>query len=310
MVKSGLLVLNKETGPTSHKTIESLRKILHFQKIGHLGTLDPQVSGVLLACLGKATRLSSILMNYEKEYRAVIKLGEKTTTGDVEGETVSESSYRDISEKNLREVISSFQGTLKQKIPVYSAAKYKGRKFYEYARAGKEIPARTKKVEIKEIEILSINLPFLEIKVSCSKGTYMRSLAEEIGEKLNCGGHLYSLSRTRVGPFEIEEALTLKKVSELYQKNLLENKIYSVEAILEDFPYVRVRAEIAAKIKTGPNLTGSDIVSLASEIEKDSPVKIVNEKNQVLALGKLDLEGLRHGSNPKKIFEYLCVIGD
>ncbi len=181
MVKSGLLVLNKETGPTSHKTLESLRKILHYKKIGHLGTLDPQASGVLLACLGKATRLSSILMNYDKEYEAIIKLGEKTTTGDVEGETVSKSFYGDISEKNLTEVISSFQGLIEQKIPRYSAAKYKGKKFYEYARSGQEIPPKTKEVEVKKIQILRFNLPFIEIKVSCSKGTYMRSLAEEIG---------------------------------------------------------------------------------------------------------------------------------
>ncbi|MBE7705782.1 MAG: tRNA pseudouridine(55) synthase TruB [Cyanobacteria bacterium SIG30] len=206
--KSFFLNINKPKGITSFDVVAKLRKILNIKKIGHAGTLDPLAQGVLPVAIGKYTRLIEYLDD-DKEYIAKIKFGENSTTYDDEGEKTFIKNP-DFSLSDLENAIKCFTGEIEQKPPMYSAIKIKGQKLYELARKGKEIEVPKRKVEIYDIKILNFELPYCEIKVSCSKGTYIRSLAYDLGEKLACGAYILELKRTKVGKFQIENSQNIE----------------------------------------------------------------------------------------------------
>lgn len=208
MEKSFFLNINKPKGITSFDVVAKLRKILNIKKIGHAGTLDPLAQGVLPVAIGKYTRLIEYLDD-DKEYIAKIKFGENSTTYDDEGEKTFIKNP-DFSLSDLENAIKCFTGEIEQKPPMYSAIKIKGQKLYELARKGKEIEVPKRKVEIYDIKILNFELPYCEIKVSCSKGTYIRSLAYDLGEKLACGAYILELKRTKVGKFQIENSQNIE----------------------------------------------------------------------------------------------------
>lgn len=208
-----ILAIYKPKGPTSHDIINQLRKITGIKKIGHAGTLDPLARGVLVVGIGReATRKLNTIVRKEKEYQGIIKLGAESTTDDEEGEKTENTVKNRPSLNQIKAVVQSFQGNISQLPPKYSAIKVKGQKAYQAARRGKEIVLSPRKVEIKEIEVLEYQWPYLKLKVVTGPGTYIRSLARDIGAKLHTGGYLYDLERTRVGEFTKAESISPEEV--------------------------------------------------------------------------------------------------
>ena len=228
----GIINIYKERGFTSHDVVAKLRGVLRQKKIGHTGTLDPDAVGVLPVCLGKGTKICEFLSDEDKTYRAVLRLGVTTDTQDHTGKVLRERSV-DVTEEQVREVIEEFEGKQMQLPPMYSALKVNGRKLYELAREGREVERKAREVYFYEIEILRIELPLVEMKVTCSKGTYIRTLCHDIGEKLGCGGCMQELTRTRVGTFYLEDSLTLAQVERLAREGTLEQEVVPVEEMFQ-----------------------------------------------------------------------------
>ena len=247
---NGILNVYKEAGFTSHDVVAKLRGICRQKKIGHTGTLDPDAVGVLPVCLGSGTKLCDMLTDKSKEYEAVLLLGQVTDTQDVTG-TVLEEHEVTADEEQAVEAIRSFVGAYEQIPPMYSALKVNGKRLYELARAGKEVERKGRPVEIHSIEILSVSLPEITFRVACSKGTYIRTLCHDIGQKLGCGGTMKSLKRTRVGIFTIDGALKLSQLEELAAQGRLEEKVIPVEAMFTELPALTVKDAFARLIENG-----------------------------------------------------------
>jgi tRNA pseudouridine55 synthase len=210
----------KFPGCSTYDLIRIFKRETEFKgKIGHGGTLDPFACGVVLLLLGQATKKFEEIKSWEKVYVAGVKLGAKSSTGDIEGEIKSKIDAKEPTKKEIGEILKSFLGEQEQKIPAFSAAKFKGKKFYEIAREKGIVPPRFKIIKIKKIELLNFNYPFLIIRVSSSGGTYIRQLAEDIGEKLKCGGFLYFLEREKVGEYEIKDCVSTEEFKNLNLKN-------------------------------------------------------------------------------------------
>ncbi|RHK23285.1 tRNA pseudouridine(55) synthase TruB [Ruminococcus sp. AF46-10NS] len=238
----GILVIRKEKGYTSHDVVAKLRGILHMKKIGHTGTLDPAAEGVLPVALGRGTRLVELLTEKEKTYEAVLRLGVSTDTQDMTGTVLSEMPVT-VTEEEVREVVESFVGEQMQVPPMYSALKVNGKKLYELAREGKTIERKPRPVVFYEIRIMDISLPLVRISVTCSKGTYIRTLCNDIGEKLGCGGAMEELLRTRSGNFTLEESLMLSQVEEAVSDGTIMEKIVPVEEVLSMYPALTATVE-------------------------------------------------------------------
>lgn len=228
----GIIVINKEKGCTSHDIVYKIRKMFNT-KVGHTGTLDPNATGVLPILLGKGTKISKYLIEHDKEYEVVLQLGVKTTTADEEGEIIEKKEVlkESLEQLEIERILKSFIGKIKQMPPKYSAIKVNGRKLYEYARKGQEVEIKPREVEIYNIEITNIQKEKkqIEFKVSCSKGTYIRTLCEDIAEKMRTVGYMKELKRTKVGDFNIEQAITLGQLQE--KENI---KIITIEEMFKD----------------------------------------------------------------------------
>ncbi len=241
---NGVINIYKERGFTSHDVVAKLRGILKQKKIGHTGTLDPDAEGVLPVCLGKGTRLCDMLTDHSKVYEAVLLLGQSTDTQDVSGTVLQEASV-EVSEEEVREAIISFVGPYDQIPPMYSALKVNGQKLCDLARAGKEVERKARPVEIYEIRIEEICLPRVRMTVSCSKGTYIRTLCHDIGEKLKCHGCMESLLRTRVGQFQLKDSLTLAQVETYRDENRVSEIVMPVDQVFSDCPALKLTKEAA-----------------------------------------------------------------
>ena len=231
----GIINVYKEKCFTSHDVVAKLRGILRMKKIGHTGTLDPAAEGVLPVCLGKGTRLCDMLTDKTKTYRAVLLLGQETDTQDTTGVVQAEYPVH-VTEEEVREAIVSFLGDYMQIPPMYSALKVNGKKLYELARQGKEVERQARPVQILDIQIESIDLPRATFSVTCSKGTYIRTLCYDIGRKLGCGGCMESLLRTRVDRFKLEDSLTLSQIEKLRDEGRLEEAVVPVEGVFLRLP--------------------------------------------------------------------------
>jgi len=219
---SGILIVDKPKGITSHDVVDLVRRRFVIQKVGHAGTLDPNATGVLVLLLGKATKLSGTFLNEDKEYEAVIKLGERTASGDSKGDVISTREILS-SEDDIRCVINSFRGETEQVPPMVSAKKVNGKRLYKLARKGVEVERAPVKIHIKDIEITRMAIPLVDFRVACSKGTYIRQLADDIGEKLASGAHLVELRRTRSGKFTLDKAVSVSQLEKMDKKDLDEN---------------------------------------------------------------------------------------
>ena len=244
---NGLLQIDKPKAESSASYIRRLSKLEPELKIGHCGTLDPMATGILLVCLNQMTRFASYLSSSEKTYRACISFGKKTSTGDSEGEIIEskEFSFLDFSSKDVENTIQKFQGKSKQKPPAFSALKYKGKSLYEYARKGIKIDKDEREIFISSIKLLSIMGNEINIEVSCSSGTYIRSLAEDIGELFNCPAYLKDLRRTRSGNFFVKNAIKLP------EDRLPVDKIISPNDALNCFNEIQCAPDIVDKLRNG-----------------------------------------------------------
>lgn len=239
---NGILNVYKEPGFTSHDVVAKLRGICKQKKIGHTGTLDPDASGVLPVCLGNATKLCDLLTDKTKEYRAKLLLGCVTDTQDTTGKVLEKHAVT-VTEEEVRRTVLSFVGAYDQIPPMYSALKVNGHKLCDLARAGKEVERKSRRITIFSIEIEEISLPFVTMTVSCSKGTYIRTLCHDIGQKLGCGGAMANLVRTRSGQFEIGNALRLSEIEKLAREDKIADLLLPTDAVFCDLPAAVVLAE-------------------------------------------------------------------
>lgn len=233
----GVLNIRKEKGYTSFDVVAKLRGILHMKKIGHTGTLDPEAEGVLPVVLGKATKLVDLLTEKQKTYEALLHLGLETDTQDMTGKVLREQPVN-VTEEEASAVIRSFLGEQQQIPPMYSALKVDGKKLYELAREGKTVERKPRTVHFYEIEIKKIELPYIRFSVTCSKGTYIRTLCHDIGQKLGCGGCMEELIRTRSGNFDLEDSMTLAQVEEAVKNGTIENRVIRIGQVLKDYPEI------------------------------------------------------------------------
>ena len=249
-MKSGIINVYKEKGFTSFDVVAKLRGILKTKKIGHTGTLDPDAEGVLPVCIGRATKVCDILTDKDKVYEAVMLLGVETDTQDTSGEVLKELPV-EVSEEAIKEAILSFVGEYAQFPPMYSALKVNGKKLYELAREGKTVERKARNVQIFSIEILEMDLPRVRMSVHCSKGTYIRTLCHDVGQKLGCGGCMDKLLRTKVGVFELADTLKLAEIDALAREGLVEDRIISVDELFEDYTKVWMKQEFDVVVHNG-----------------------------------------------------------
>ena len=240
---NGIINVYKEQGFTSHDVVAKLRGIVGQKKIGHTGTLDPDAVGVLPVCLGRATKLCDMLTDKDKVYEAVMLLGVETDTQDTTGQILKSSETDELTEEQVRAAVLDFVGDYNQVPPMYSALKINGKKLYELAREGKTVERAARRVQIFDIEILSIALPRVTMKVHCSKGTYIRTLCHDMGEKLGCGAAMESLVRTKVGKFELKDAITLAQAEEAVKSGAIQDKVLGIEEILGEYPRICCKEE-------------------------------------------------------------------
>lgn len=241
---NGILNVYKEKGFTSHDVVAKLRRILHQKKIGHTGTLDPDAVGVLPICLGKATKVCELLTDKDKIYEAKMLLGTITDTQDISGVVLEQRDTKEVTEEKLKEIIVSFIGEYYQIPPMYSALKVQGKKLYELARAGIEIEREPRKVQIFDIsDIQILQDKSVRFFVHCSKGTYIRTLCQDIGEKLGCGACMKSLKRVRVGNFLAEQALTLTQIEEKVRNGSIQEAIIPIDKLFLKYPKVVILEE-------------------------------------------------------------------
>ena len=283
-----IISLNKPQDITSQDAVTKVKRIFNVKKAGHTGTLDPMATGLLLVCINKATRLASYFTDLDKEYRAVMKLGESTDTQDARGTATASSDKVDFDKSTVREALKAFEGRILQQPPMFSALKHKGKSLYKYARQGIEIERKPREITIYSIELLKINIPYVEFKVRCSKGTYIRTLSYDIGQKLGTEAHLHELERTAIGEFNIKNSLTL---DELRSQQIMPNArrltfdgIYTLNESLYWMPEFRVREDqIKAVIHGNPiKLSKSDI---SEKYEKGTGIRINSPDGTLLAIG-------------------------
>lgn len=249
----GILLLDKPSGITSNAALQIVKRLYHARKGGHTGSLDPLATGMLPICLGEATKMSGFLLEADKYYRVLIKLGIKTTTGDAEGDVIATHPVGYISDDDLSEVLADFIGPIEQIPPMHSAVKRDGQPLYKLAHKGVVVERNPRKVTIRNLKVLGLHDDLLEIDVRCSKGTYVRTLAEDIGEKLGCGGHIAALRRLEVGSFDAGKMITLDLLQKTADKGLtgLDALLLPIQSAVSQWPDVKLSQDIAYFIKKG-----------------------------------------------------------
>lgn len=254
----GIINVYKEKGYTSHDVVAKLRGIAGQKKIGHTGTLDPDAEGVLPVCLGKATKVCELLTDKDKTYRAVLFLGQTTDTQDASGTVLETSDVSNLNEAQVTEAVQSFAGEYAQIPPMYSALKVGGKKLYELAREGKTVERKARNVMIHSIKILRVDLPRVEMEVSCSKGTYIRTLCHDIGEKLGVGGCMESLLRVQVGRFVLADSLRLSEIQKAKEDGNLEKILQPIDSVFEQYRAVRIRPDQEKRLQNGNSFRKPD----------------------------------------------------
>ncbi len=248
----GALLLDKPVGISSNRALQDAKRIYKVKKAGHAGTLDPLASGLLLVLFGEATKFAGPLLDADKEYTATVKLGERTATGDAEGQVIERSDFR-VSESAIQEILERFKGVVEQVPPMYSALKRGGVPLYELARKGQTVARAPRRVEISELEKIRFRAPLLELRVRCSKGTYIRTLAEDIAAALGTMGHLAALRRTASGDFQVKDAVTLGALEELDEKQRL-GRLLALSGLLKGLPRAQLDPAAEGRFRNGQAL--------------------------------------------------------
>jgi len=299
----GVLVVDKPEHITSYDVIRKIKRAAKRVKVGYLGTLDPLATGVLPLLIGEATKLVPFLEAEGKVYEAVICLGIATDTQDRDGKRMRHGNLRecDVSEERLGEILSRFVGTVRQVPPMFSALKQQGTRLYELARRGVEIERTPREVEIFGIEIVEVSLPYVTIRVECSKGTYIRTLAHDVGEALGCGGHLWALRRLRNGPFAAEHALSLDTVMEELQEGVINEHIIPLSEALRDLPLVRIGEKEARSVAQGRAIAWPGGGN--SPLGEGTLVRIgCRSGERLVAVGRVTVDGNRVMVKPVRVF--------
>ncbi|HEX2092125.1 MAG TPA: tRNA pseudouridine(55) synthase TruB [Longimicrobiaceae bacterium] len=286
----GVLPLDKPEGPTSHDAVAAVRRALRTRQVGHTGTLDPFASGLLLVCVGPATRLAEYLTALPKTYRATLRLGVATDTDDLRGEVVSTSDgWRELAEERIRAALLRQVGTLEQLPPVYSAKKVAGERMYAAARRGEEVSRTPVRVTIHRIDVLSVRLPEVEFEVECSSGTYIRAIARDAGEDLGVGAHLARLRRTRVGEHSVEEAVPLDALGD---EERVARTMLRPAAAVAHLPRLEVDEADVDAIRHGRGIPARDA------LPEGVPVALLGANGALLAIGECSGATVR----PRKVF--------
>lgn len=246
----GVLIIDKPSGRTSHDVVRDVKRLLGVKKVGHAGTLDPLATGVLAVCVGEATKLSRFLLHDDKEYRATMLLGVRTDTLDREGEEIDRQEPH-LQEREIREAVEGFVGRIEQRAPKYSAVKFRGKPLYKWTRQGVEVEPPLRRVTVHRISVEEIRMPYVTFDVSCSKGTYIRSLCADIGDRLGCGGCLFDLRRTRSGPFSQEDAVSLEGLSDGERRAVFQEKMIPLAEMLPGVDAIIVDPDTADRIRKG-----------------------------------------------------------
>ena len=276
----GFILVDKPQGITSFDVIRELRKILHFRKMGHMGTLDPNATGLLPICTGRATRLSRFLLNGDKTYIATIRLGRTTNTSDADGEFEGDTvDVPKLSDEELRAHLDAFTGEIDQMPPMYSAKKIEGKRLYEYARAGENIERAVCQVRIDSIDVIERSHDLLKIEVACSSGTYVRSLAHDLGQRIGCGAYLEQLSRTRVGNLFLTDALSINAIADLAEKKDM-SFIKPMHEMLPDMPTVPLNASQIHRIRNG-----NHVVAHNPTLPDGQHVRLMAGSDELIAIG-------------------------
>ena len=274
---NGFLLVNKGPGITSSRVVQIVKKKFQLKKVGHLGTLDPMATGLLIIAINRATKFASLLLQSEKSYRAEVTLGIQTDTDDAEGEAIS-SKEVDISELEIKETLLTFLGASYQLPPDYSALKHKGKPMYKYARNGIKVEKAERKIFIKNIQNILIEIPKVSFDITCSKGTYIRSIARDLGARLGCGAHLSGLIRTSQEKFMLSDACSLEDIN-------LEDLI-SLEKAFEDLDFIKLNEKDSKAFIHGR--------SIEIDFDHTNLLRVYDSANQFIAIGKNSSEGFKH----------------
>lgn len=283
---NGILVLHKPRGMTSHDCVAKVRRLANTKKVGHTGTLDPEVTGVLPICLGQATKVAEYLLEHDKEYIAEITLGRSTTTEDASGEIIEDVPLVSApSREELEEVLVSFQGSIKQVPPMYSAVKKEGRKLYELARKGIVVEREPREVQINQLELQAYDpllpYPVFSVRVACSKGTYIRSLAVDIGRKLGYPAHMSALVRTASGPYRLEQSYSFEQI-ETWSVEDWSTYLEPIDSALSNLPKISLPSELSKRVRFGQSLVLKP--ELEGKIKTDQLYRIYDEYDNLLAI--------------------------
>ena len=283
---NGILLLDKPVGITSNLALQKVKRLFSASKAGHTGSLDPLASGLLPICLGEATKVSGYLLDSDKTYLGTIKLGERTNTADAEGEVIETRPVENIDEARINSILCQFVGAQEQIPPMHSAIKQNGQPLYKLAHQGIEVERKSRQIEIFSLELLRFADNELEIKVHCSKGTYIRTLAEDIGEALGCGAHLSGLRRIQSGPFDMEHVVTLPELEQLASEGMeeLDALLLPIETALSGWPGVSLTEHTAYYLRQGQPVQ-------VPQAPSSGWVKIFAEDQQFLGIGQIQADG-------------------
>lgn len=291
----GVLLLNKPRGISSNGALQRVKRLFQAKKAGHTGTLDPLASGLLPICLGDATKFGGELLESDKRYRAVVRFGQTTATGDAEGPLLADKPAN-FSESALRTALDRFRGNITQIPPMYSALKHEGTPLYELARKGETIPRAARHVVIHALNLVSFESPFATLDVLCSKGTYIRTLAEDIGQILECGAHLASLERTGIGPYGIKDSISMDVLEQLSLESR-DGLLKSMDSLVMHWPEVVLDADCARRFAFGQAISRNDLPENAplgapkQEKQGGALVRVYSEGRAFLGLGEMDAFG-------------------
>ena len=284
---NGILLFDKPAGMSSNAVLQRIKRIFNARKAGHTGSLDPLATGLLPVCLGEATKMSGFLLDADKRYQVTIKLGIKTATGDAEGEAILTREVGHYSNPELELVLAEFLGDIEQIPPMYSALKKGGQPLYKLARKGIEVERKVRNIKIHSIEILAAEGDLLELDVHCSKGTYIRTLAEDIGERLGCGAHVAVLRRLSVGPFSGKKMITAAQLENIAEEGgfeALDQLLLPMENALVNWPEVRLSQDVAFFLKRGQAV-------VVPKAPREGLVKLFAEENVFLGVGYIMDDG-------------------
>jgi tRNA pseudouridine55 synthase len=288
---SGVVVVDKPSGPTSFDVVRRVKGLFKAKRCGHTGTLDPTATGVLPICIGDATKIASFVSEGEKEYDAVVRLGEVTDTQDAAGRSLETRPIEGVTEAAVRAALAGFVGLVEQTPPMYSARKVDGKRLYELARAGEEVEREARQVHIDEARLIFFRPPDVGIFVRCSKGTYLRTLAHDLGQKLGCGAHLRELKRVRVGPFAIEDSVALDALMSAAKEgpSSLDRHLFPISRALSELAELQLDTQLARRVAHGHAPGPADLSRLrAPPFSRGRKVRLIDPEGRVLAVGESD----------------------